>query len=158
MSFNFLKAINKITLSDEITNRVEEALNQIRLLSLDEAKSQGEDVLMYSTRFKCTKAELSDDAKIHNLAPCLRELFSRFAIIEAVDGEMYLSRQEIRAAEFNSEFLRIGTDFDSTELVVKPQEEIVYEIDGSEITEDQIRQASYPSVYHLLLFRNGFAA
>jgi hypothetical protein len=124
---------------------------EILVLSIGEAKRRCESLFSDTRIFKCVESTTGGDANIDWLAPYLRELFSRYETIEAIYGDARLGRREIAPSELDSRFIRIGTGIEHTQLVVKPGEEIVYVIDGSETTDDELKENSYPSIYHWLL-------
>jgi len=123
---------------------------ELKSLPLAEAKRRALAALEDSGRFECVR-EPVDGVLPGDLPDLVRELFSTYASVQAVAGEARLSRQEAGRSRYRREFLRIGTNLDDTELVVRPGEEPVYEIDGSDADARELEQGGIPTVYHWIV-------
>jgi hypothetical protein len=71
--------------------------------------------------------------------------------VEAISGEARVSRNLIDHSDYIKGLLRIGTDVDFTEIAVRPFEDSIYQIDGSEIGSEDFRASEIPSIYHWVL-------
>jgi hypothetical protein len=125
-------------------------VSEIKSLPLAEAKRRALAALEDSSRFECAR-EPVDGALPGDLPDLVRELFSTCSVVQAVAGEARLSREDAGRSRYRREFLRIGTNLDDTELVVRPGEEPVYEIDGSDADAREFEQGGIPTVYHWIL-------
>jgi hypothetical protein len=125
-------------------------VSHIRNLSLPEAKSRALAALEDPTRFECRREPLAR-ALPANLPSAVRDLLSIYASVKTVAGEAIVARERLGPARFRSGFMRIGTDQGDVELVVRPGEEPIYEIDGSEADAREIEQREVPSIYHWVL-------
>ena len=127
-----------------------QAVADIKGLPLAEAKRRALAALADPSRFECVREPVAG-ALPGDLPSLVRELFSTYSSVKAVAGEAHLSREQAGPARYRRGFVRIGTNLDDTELVVRPGEEPVYEIDGSEADEREIEQGGIPTVYHWIL-------
>jgi hypothetical protein len=128
---------------------MQRALADIRNLPFMEAKKRALSALEKPDRFECVRMPLTEPLS-DSLPGSIRDLFSVFASIRAV--EPLLSREKIGPSKYRHGFIRIGTSVDSTELVIRPGEDQIYEIDGSsEADEREIKEGGNPSVYHWIL-------
>jgi len=119
-------------------------------LPLGEARIRAQKALEDVRHFDCTPAA-SPAAFPPGLPPAALELFSRFVSIASVSGEARLSRDDVGPSAYKSGWLRIGYDLDAVELAVRPDEDAVYEIDGSDPDEHEVALGGVPSVYHWIL-------
>jgi hypothetical protein len=125
-------------------------VSDLQGLPLAEAKRRALEALEDPSRFECVREPAAGSLRA-DLPGLVRELFSTCSTVQAVAGEARLSREEVGPARFRQGFLRIGTNLDDTELVVRPGEEPVYEIDGSEADAREVEQGGIPTVYHWIL-------
>lgn len=125
-------------------------VSEIKGLPLAEAKRRALAALEDPGRFECVREPL-DGVLPSGLPGTVRELFSTYSVVQAVAGEARLSREDVGRSRYRREFLRIGTNLDDTELVVRPGEESVYEIDGSDADEREFEQGGIPTVYHWIV-------
>ena len=125
-------------------------VSDIKGLPLAEAKRRALAALADASRFECERQPAAKGlpAELPSLA---RELFSTCSAVKAMAGEARLSREEVGPARYRRGLIRIGTNLDATELVVRPGEEPVYEIDGSDADIRELEQGGIPSVYHWIL-------
>lgn len=125
-------------------------VSEIKSLPLTEAKRRVIAALQDPTRFECVRDPAVETAS-DDLPNSVREIFSIYSSVKAVAGEAILSRENLGPSSYRSGFIRIGTNLDATELAVRPCEEPVYEIDGSDADEQELDQGGIPSVYHWIL-------
>jgi hypothetical protein len=129
---------------------MKQAIAEIKGLSLENAKKRAYLLLGESNKFKCVMARSTQDLSA-DLAASLQEFFSIYESVETVAGEAKLSRDAIGQSEYNEGFLRIGTNLDFTEIAVRPMEDDVYEIDGSEVSQEDLRSSQLPSIFHWVI-------
>lgn len=120
-------------------------------LTTEQARERALLLLGDSRKFRCEVVSAETGGQIDALGPELRDLFSQYSRVAAVAGEARLDRQVVGQSKLRSTLLRVGTDSDDTEIVVRPGGDRLYEIDGSEATETELEESAFPSVYHWLL-------
>lgn len=135
--------------SNELAGMHQE-VSGLQALPLAEARSRALAALRDPTHFECREEPLAGGLPA-GLPDSAREIFSLYSSVKAVAGEALLSRSQIGPAQYRDGFLRIGTNLDATELAVRPGEEPVYEIDGSDADEREIERGGVPSLYHWVL-------
>ncbi|MBI1760796.1 MAG: hypothetical protein HYR56_05095 [Acidobacteria bacterium] len=129
---------------------VVQATVSINNLSLVEARENAYNLLGDTTKFKCIRATTSFQMEYH-LPASLQEFFSIYETVEAVAGDAQLSRGHIGPSAYLAGFLRIGIDIESTEIAILLGEDCVYQIDGSEVSDEDIKASQLPSIYHWVL-------
>ncbi len=127
---------------------------RINALPLQSAKDKAEMLLADSQKFRCIKEANGNDVLLERLSPQLRAFFSLYQTVETVLGEARLNRADIKAVEYDKGLLQIGTDMAGTTLVVRPLQETVYIIDGTERSKTEISEHQFPSLYHWILMTN----
>ena len=141
-------------------NRYFEMQKKIMSLSLDAARRQAEVLLGDPQKFDCVCSPSTKTLDI--LAPELQALFARFEIIQVVDDEAFLNRNNIAPFDFDADGLSwgqplwsIGQKDGHSVTLVKPYEEAVFvTVDGL----DEAPSAPYPSIYHWLLWVSAVAS
>ncbi|MCI0620232.1 MAG: hypothetical protein L0387_00905 [Acidobacteria bacterium] len=118
-------------------------------LSIEEAKRRATSVLRDQRRFTVMVRPGVDDTLLKVLAPGLAQFFSEYESVRAVRGDLYLARNAISASSLKGGLIRIGTDIEHSEVVVKPGDEPVYVTDGTESADEELE--TYPSIYHHVL-------
>jgi len=132
------------------TKRMEQAITEIKSLSFEEARETAYKLLADTSKFKCIRASTGLQMQ-HRLSASLQEFFSAYESVKAIAGEAQLSRSLIGSSEYLKGFMRIGTNLDFTEIAVHPNEDHIYEIDGSEVSEEDFKASQLPSIYHWVL-------
>ncbi len=122
---------------------------EIFALPAAEARARAEALLADPRKFDRSASTVGDAAALATLSPALQDFFSRHEKVHVRHGDTLLERELIGPSERKRGYLRIGRDADLTELVVRAGEDPVFEIDGSETSDAQMRR--YPSVYHLIV-------
>lgn len=122
---------------------------QIFALPLEEARARAEALLADEKKFDRGASPVGNAAAMATLSPTLRDFFARHEKVRTRHGDTVLDRALVGPSELNPRYTRIGRDADLTELVTLPGGDAVFEIDGSEVSEAQMRR--YPSVYHLIV-------
>jgi hypothetical protein len=128
---------------------LERKVSRIKLLDIPEARRDAYHVLTVPGKFECVKAD--SDFVESTFPETVREIFSKYYSIKSVAGEAYLSRDVVGPAEYGSGLWRIGTNMDFTEIVVRPNADDVYEIDGSEKSEAALSSSRLPTIFHWIL-------
>lgn len=149
-----LKRFSGSTLLEEVTRIHEE----VCLLTMEEARSLALTALRNTQRFQVIESPpgAEEMGVLKELAPQLRALFMEYASICHVFSDTKYIRRNMGPSQLRAGFLRIATSIDHTELVVRPGEECVYEIDGSEGSEAPIE--GMPSVFHQIVFEERLTA
>ena len=129
---------------------MEQVIAEIRELNFEEARRRALPLLEDISKFKCVKGS-SDQHLPYQLSGSLQQFFSTYESVETLAGEARLSRNLVGPSEYQIGFLRIGTDFDFTEIAVRPSEDSIYQIDGSEISDKDFTTSQFPSIYHWVL-------
>lgn len=127
-----------------------QAVSIIRELPIAEARARALKALENSSRFECVRAALAAPLPA-GLPASVGELLSVYASIRSAAGEAHVSREQIGPSDYRPGLIRIGSDLDSVELVVRPGEDRVYEIDGSDADAQEIGGGGIPSLYHWIL-------
>ncbi len=124
---------------------------EVRRLTMDEARHLAFSILEDEERYRVTRPESTEAQRemLSKLAPGLREFFGHFERVQCVYADDDYNRSDIGEAAHRKGFLRVATSIEHTELVVRPGEEKVYEVDGSEETLDE--SASVPSIFHWVI-------
>ena len=122
-------------------------------LSLEEAAKRSEYLMADPQRFVVEKARPDVVPRRTELAPELVALFSKYESIRTASGEFQVAWNLIGDSDFRPGFLRIGADYDHTEVAVKPGVETIYEIDGSG-SSVEAETVSFPSIFHLIIVRS----
>ncbi len=136
--------------ANHAAGHMEQAISEIKGLNIEEAKKLASQLLEDTTKFKLIQASIDLQVQ-YQLPASLQEFFSAYESIEAIAGEARLSRNLIGPSEYQKGFLRIGTNSDFTEIAVRPREDYIYEVDGSERNEADFAVSRLPSIYHWVL-------
>ena len=73
-----------------------------------------------------------ENASIETLGPLLRDFFSHFDSVKEINGDFALSPQSVARSSLRPGFIKIGSDFASSELVTRPGEDQVFIVTDSE--------------------------
>lgn len=146
----FQQAWRKMTGANvrEWASRIRE---EVEALPLAEARRLALAALEDRARFHIVESQAGPEeaSVLEQLPEGARELFEKYEQIEHVYTDTKYLRKNIGPAEYLPGFLRLGTSIDSTELAVRPGQEFLYEIDGSEESEAQLYGMS--SVFHQIV-------
>jgi hypothetical protein len=129
-----------------------QAKKEVFALSHEEAGKRTEQLLADPQKFIVERARSNAVPLRAQLAGELVAFFEKYESVREKNGEFHVSWKLIGESDFRPGFLKIGTDSDSTEIVVKPGMETVYEIDGSESSEAEMTQ--FPGIFHLIILRD----
>lgn len=144
--------IRRAASSGNVRKKYEQDKKEVLAQSDEEAAMRAEEFLADPHKFVVEKAQSNAVPRRNELASELQAFFTKYESVRETGGEFNISWKLIGESDFRPGFLRIGTDFDQTELVVKPGVKTVYEIDGSE--RDESEMTMYPSIFHLILLRD----
>ncbi|CAI4030256.1 hypothetical protein DNFV4_00684 [Nitrospira tepida] len=126
---------------------------RISALSLSEAKRRALTLLEDGSKFVCIRRATTEDPHLEGLPQGLKDFFGQFESVEAVEGELQLRRADICNSKFNPEFIRVGAESDFREIVVRPNEESIFVIDGSESDLYDWPRYAHRSIFHFLLLQ-----
>jgi hypothetical protein len=150
----------------ELRPEDQKVLQEIQKLDVGEARKRAERTITNVSVWRLIPAEGAENEMLARLSPGLRELFARYAAIEAVGGPANLGSDGVRKFDWPTDqflgfgqnapgdkpfLLQIGNDMDGNPIVVRSQEETVRVVHGSRSTPEKAWWATYPSVYHWLL-------
>jgi hypothetical protein len=135
--------------SGELNRKIEEQLSLARNLSSSEAEQRALVLLNDFSKFQIVMNPAPPDS-LAQLGPSLQKFFSSFESVKETNGDTLLDRAEIGPSRLREGFLRIGTDMDSTEIVVRPHEDTIHII-GSPGPDEISDADGFPTVYHFLV-------
>jgi hypothetical protein len=143
--FAIVKLLLRAKMSSKDSTKTRD--QRIFSLSLDDARLGALKLLNDKSKCDCRKKiAFSRDVDLSQFAPLLREFFQEYESVQFLYGDAQLSRSEIEASEYDSHYIKIGTDCADAELAVLPGEERIIEWSG-----DDADKRTYPTVYHWLL-------
>lgn len=143
--FNFLKKKNTeaVAEEDDWEDRYFQEQQRIAALAFEEAHRQAERLLADPGTFDCVPSSRPPDGPLHELAPGLPALFSRFDSIATVDDEAFLSREKIAPFDWDGNGLSwgqplwvIGQTHGHAATLVKPHKENVYDMSADDLLPD----------------------
>jgi hypothetical protein len=140
------KLILKLTSLSSGHRQALEDIERVRALPFEEVKQSALTLLADPLRFRCVTDSFSDNCTIERLGPILRDFFSHFESVKEIRGDFCVGRQIVGDSALRNGFLKIGYDFASSELVVRPGEDSVYIVTDSEHILD-----GDPTIYHNIL-------
>jgi len=118
-------------------------IQKVLALPFNEVKQQALNLIADSHRFHTIEAPPANNPAIERLGPVLREFFSRFESVRDMQGDFYVGRSAIGDSCLRPGFVKIGSDFESSELVVRPGEDRVFIV-----TDPEHRLDGLPTIYH----------
>jgi len=80
---------------------------------------------------------------IENLGPVLRDFLLRFESVAEANGDFSVGRRTVGNSKLRPGFLKIGSDFANSELIVKPGSDHVFIV-----TDADHRLDGLPTLYH----------
>jgi hypothetical protein len=139
-----------------VNSEIAEIEQAVAHLSLDAAIREAEAFLADGQRYRVTRREVvpGDPKRLDLLGPVTRSFFESIESLEEVRGETRIDRRFIQRSAYNLDYVQIGSGFDLTHLVVQPQQDVVFELDGSE---DEPESPGYPTIYHWLVYADRVA-
>lgn len=124
---------------------------EVRALPLDEARSLALSMIANEERFTTVRArpDAQEMQALEALPPIARAFFEEYDCVAGTHACCAFHRDKVGPAEFRAGFIRIGRSIDFTELVVHPGSDVVYEIDGMEESDEELKGS--PSIYHQIV-------
>lgn len=153
-------------------NQLRKRLLAVPTLTVAEAKKQAEAIIAHARMCRYTEAPLAGDEQLAQLAPLLKEFFTRFERIKFFFAEghtsddLRFSRVAVQPSKFLAGYVQLNYyEWISCETAVKPHEETIYVIDGRKhvsgfvVRERQVPEITeqFPSIYHFILNRLVFS-
>ncbi len=138
-----VKLIQFLTSRTSIDRKAREDIQMVRALPFDQVKQRAVDLIANPLRFEMIRENLSDNPEIERLGPILRDFFSRFESVREINGDFFVSRRAVGYSVLRPGFLKIGSDFASSELVTRPGEDEVFIV-----TDAEHRLDGLPTIYH----------
>ncbi len=138
-----VKLIQFLTSRSAVDRKVREDIRRVRAMPLEEAKRRALAIITNSARFESISENLSNNPAIERLGPNLREFFSQFESVREINGDFIVSRKVVGSSSLRSGFLKIGSDFASSELVTRPGSDEVFIVTDAEHVLD-----GEPTIYH----------
>lgn len=120
-----------------------EDIQTVRALPFDVVKQHALGLIADPRRFETITENLSHNPAIERLGPLLRDFFSRFESVREINGDFFVSRKAVGNSSLRPGFLKIGSDFESSELVTRPGEDEVFIVTDAEHVLDGL-----PTIYH----------
>ena len=147
--FGFVRVLKVWKESGRLHEEVERQLAAARTLSQTEAEVRALNLLSDPKLYRIVEKPIRGDS-LASLGPGLQKFFSRFETVREIKGETSLDRNQIGTSNLSEGFLRIGTDMEHTEIVVRPNEDTIYVIDGTEPEEVPLEEG-FPTIYHYIV-------
>ena len=139
----FLKFVNAVKSKDSAEIKAKERIQEVRSLPFEEVKQRALALVEDPLRFKCVRGNLSNNPDIEKLGPILKDFFSGFERIEQVGGDFSVSRPSVGKSSLRQGFLKVGSDFANSEIVVRPGQDEVFIVTDADHVLDGL-----PTIYH----------
>jgi hypothetical protein len=138
-----LKLMESMRSKGSAETKAKERIQNVLSLPFEEVKERALALVADPRRFKYVRSTLSDNTDIEKLGPSLKDFFSNFESIEQVGGDFSVSRSAVGKSSLRQGFLKIGTDFAHSELVVRPGRDEVFIVTDADHVLDGL-----PTIYH----------
>ena len=125
--------------------KAKQDIQKLLAIPFEEVKRRALAMLSDRTRFRCVVARDPTSSVGENMGPVLRDFFSHFDSVVELNGEFSVGRLLIGDSSLRSGFLKIGSDFAFSELVIRPGEDQIYIVTDSEHELDGL-----PTIYHII--------
>ena len=126
----------------------QQALADIELvnsLPLEEAKQKAIAILSDAKKFRLKQASGHWDHPLaKQLGPATTGFFDAYESVEEIGREFSVSRNSVGASSVRNGFLKIGSDFESSDLLVRPGEDRVFIVTDAEHNLDD----GFTTIYH----------
>ena len=139
----FAKLIQGLKSRSTADRTAKEDIQRVLALPFEQVKQHALELISDQHRFRSVTDNLSNNPTIEKLGPVFREFFSHFESVEEVNGDFAVSRQSVADSALRPGFLKVGSDFEHSELVVRPGEDRVFIVTDSEHVLDGL-----PTIYH----------
>jgi len=142
---NILAKLIQILKSRSKANReAQEDIQRVLALPFEQVKQHALGLIGDTRRFRVAAVgDLSNNSAMDKLGPVLRDFFSHFESVQEVNGDFFVSRKAVCDSALRPGFLKIGSDFAHSELVVRPGEDRVFIVTDAKHTLDGL-----PTIYH----------
>lgn len=121
-------------------------MNQLAALPLIEVRPRALDLISNPQRFRCKRSESTAHPLLAQVGPSLREFLSQFESVEEIGEAFKAGRRWLGHSTARPGFIRVGLEFEGSELVVRPGEDQVFIVHSA----DDILHG-LPSIYHEIL-------
>jgi hypothetical protein len=118
-------------------------IERIRALPTEQVKQHALEMILDPRRFRTATEPLSPNPLIEKLGPLLRDFFERFESVEEIYGDFKVSRRAVSPSTIRPGFIKIGTDFEHSELITQVGDDRVYIVTDAE----HVISPS-PTIYH----------
>jgi hypothetical protein len=139
----FAKLLHGLKSRTTADRTAREDIQRVLALPFEQVKQHALELVSDQRRFRSITDNLSHNPAIEKLGPVLRDFFSRFESVEEVNGDFAVGRQSVADSALRPGFLKVGSDFEHSELVVRPGEDRVFIVTDSEHVLDGL-----PTIYH----------
>jgi hypothetical protein len=139
----FVKLLQGLKSRSAADRKAREEIQKVLALPFEQVKQHALDLISDKHRFRSVIDNLSNNPAIEKLGPVLRDFFSRFESVQEVNGDFFVSRQSVADSSLRPGFLKVGIDFEHSELVVRQGEDRVFIVTDSEHGLDGL-----PTIYH----------
>src|SRR5580692_2400082 len=95
-------------------------IQAVLALPLEEVKRRALNLISDTRRFRTVVGTSSSALAIAKLGPETQDFFLRFDNVSEVNGEFHVAREFVAESSLRPGFLKIGNDFERSELFVKP--------------------------------------
>lgn len=147
--FGLVRLLSTWQKSSKSYIEAEKHLAAVCALSQQQAEEKALALLLDTDEYRTIENPISE-VSLHSLGPQLQKFFSRFESARQIKGETFLDRNQIGPSSLRVGFLKIGTDIEHAEIVVRTNDDRIYAIDGTE-QEDRSLEEEFPTIYHYIL-------
>ena len=137
------RILQTIKSRSEADIQARDEIQKVLALPFDQVKQHALELLADPKRFICVTGKLTDNPMIENLGPVLRDFFLRFESVAEANGDFSVGRRTVENSKLRPGFLKIGSDFANSELIVKPGGDHVFIV-----TDAEHRLDGLPTIYH----------
>src|SRR5579871_4903846 len=123
-----------------------EDVSKIAALPLADAKDRALILLSDTQLFRCQPQTASTNPLIVKLGRTLQDFFLLYESVEEINGDLRVGHRWINDSSVRPGFLRIGFQYDGSELVVRPGADRVFMVHDANHILDGL-----PSIYHHIL-------
>jgi hypothetical protein len=137
------KILGHLKSSSTEDRKAREEIQKVLALPFEQVKQRALELISDSHRFEVVTEHFSENASIETLGPILQEFFSHFESVKEVNGDFFVGRKAVTRSSLRAGFMKIGSDFASSELVTRPGEDRIFIV-----TDSEHRLDGLPTIYH----------
>jgi hypothetical protein len=115
-----------------VDQEAKENIQKVLALPFEEVKQHALELIHDPRRFRNLTDDLSENPEVEKLGPILQDFFSHFESVTETNGDFSVARGAVSMSSLRAGFLKIGTDYADSELVVRPGEDRVFIVTDSE--------------------------